>query len=182
MPPDIRLATPEDAAAVREIYAPYVERTPISFELEPPTVDEMRARIESTLVTMPWLVAVEGGSTAGYAYASAHRVRTCYQWSVDVAVYVREGLLGAGIGKALYGALLPMLAEQGFINAYAGITLPNDASVGLHRRMGFEAVGVYRRVGYKLGKWHDVSWWHLALRDAPESPEPPRALGLIDFR
>ena len=112
----------------------------------------------------------------GYAYASRHRERAAYQWSVDVSVYVRADAHRRGIGRALYTALLRIVTAQGFYGAYAGITLPNASSVGLHEAMGFRAVGVYRAVGYKLGAWHDVGWWDLDARCTPGvAPPPPLA-------
>ena len=114
-----------------------------------------------------WLVAEDAGQVAGYAYATPHRSRGAYRWSVETSVYVAAAARGQGVGTQLYTALLPVLAEKGYCNAYAGITLPNDASVALHRRVGFQAIGVFRSVGRKFGAWHDVSWWHLPLRAEP---------------
>jgi phosphinothricin acetyltransferase len=159
----IRPAQEQDAEAVRAIYAPFCERTAISFEFQAPTADEMRSRILAILRHYPWLICQIGQEVTGYAYASGHRTREAYQWSVDVSVYVGEGHQRAGVGRALYTSLFHILRLQGFVNAYAGITLPNPASVGLHESFGFEPVGVYRRVGYKHGRWHDVGWWQMAL-------------------
>ena len=171
----IRTATLDDAAAVAAIYAPVVQHTTISFETEPPDAAEMRARIEKTLACLPWLVAEdEAGAVCGYAYASKHRERAAYQWSVDTTVYVREGMRGRGVGRALYEKLLPLLAEQGYFQAFAGIALPNAGSVGLHEALGFEALGVYRNVGFKNGAWRDVGWWQKSLRPL-EMPAPPKA-------
>jgi phosphinothricin acetyltransferase len=170
----IRLATLDDAAAVAEIYRPYVDATTITFETVAPDAAEMRARIGDVLARLPWLVLEDAGRVVGYAYASPHRARAAYQWSVDVAVYVEQSHHRRGIGRHLYGALFPRLVRQGLVNAYAGITLPNDKSVGLHEVMGFRPVGVYQNVGYKLGQWLDVGWWHLALQPLPASPQPPR--------
>jgi L-amino acid N-acyltransferase YncA len=161
---------PDDAESLLAIYRPFVLNTAISFELAPPPVAEFRARIERALAEMAWLVAERDGRPVGYAYAAPHRSRGAYQWSVEPSVYVEEASHRQGIGRLLYEALLPRLAQKGYCNAYAGITLPNDASVALHRRLGFEPVGVFRSVGHKFGAWHDVSWWHLRLRS-----EPPRA-------
>jgi L-amino acid N-acyltransferase YncA len=171
----IRLARPDDAAAVADIYRPYVEATPISFEVVAPGPDEMRGRIVATLERRPWLVYEDGGRVVGYAYASSHHAREAYQWSVDVAVYVRQDFHRRGVGRALYDDLFPRLAQQGFANAYAGITLPNEKSVGLHESLGFTPVGVYRNVGYKLGAWRDVGWWHRQLQPLPSTPQPPGA-------
>ncbi len=178
----IRLAAAADAAAVHAIYAPFVRDTVISFELEPPTADEMRARIANTLETHPWLVFERDAKVAGYAYASRHRDRLAYQWAVDVSCYVDPAAQRQGIGRRLYLALFEVLRAQGFCSAYAGIALPNAASVGLHEAVGFAPVGVYRRVGYKLGAWHDVGWWALALLDRPADPPPPVALAELRAR
>lgn len=169
----IRLATEQDAEGVLAIYGPIVVGTAISFEVEPPGVDEMRRRIAKTLVYLPWLVCEDRGAVVGYAYASRHRVRAAYQWSVDVSVYVHEQARRAGVGRALYSSLFEVLVLQGFYNAYAGITLPNQASVGLHESLGLKPIGVYRNVGYKLGAWHDVGWWELSLRARSGPPDPP---------
>ena len=179
MPPTIRLAGPHDAEGVQAIYAPIVRDTAISFEVDPPTVEDMRARIVTTLEHLPWVVCVDGGTVQGYAYASPHRTRAAYQWSVDASVYVHEHARRAGVGRALYRALFPLLTLQGFVNAYAGITLPNPASVGLHESLGFRPVGVYRAVGYKLGAWHDVGWWSFALQPPPATPEIPRDFAAV---
>lgn len=172
----IRLAADRDAEQVAAIYTPNVTDTVISFELEPPNADEMRRRIEGTLERFPWLVCERRGRVLGYAYADAHRSRAAYRWSVDVSAYVHEGERRTGVGRALYTSLISVLVLQGFYNAYAGIALPNPASVGLHEAMGFLPVGIYRGVGYKLGAWHDVGWWHLALRELRADPEPPADL------
>ncbi|HEY0735234.1 MAG TPA: arsinothricin resistance N-acetyltransferase ArsN1 family B [Herpetosiphonaceae bacterium] len=173
--PTIREATPDDAAQIQAIYAPIVSTTMISFELEPPSADEMRRRILHTRPALPWLVCERAG-ILGYAYASQHRSRAAYQWSVDVSVYVHEQARRMHIGRALYTSLFKLLALQGFFNAYAGIALPNPASVGIHESLGFVPVGVYRGVGYKLGAWHDVGWWQLALQPRTDDPTPPRTL------
>lgn len=177
--PAIRLATARDAGEVSDIYAPVVRDTIISFETEPPSADEMRRRIEATLEQFPWLVFERGGRVAGYAYAAAHRSRTAYQWCVDVSAYVREDERRTGVGRALYTSLLSVLALQGFYNAYAGISLPNPASVGMHESVGFRPVGVYREVGYKLGAWHDVGWWQLSIRERETAPAPPVGLPAV---
>jgi L-amino acid N-acyltransferase YncA len=172
----IRMATPADGAAVASVYRPYVESTVITFEVTAPDEEEMRSRIATTLRRYPWLVYEVHGQVAGYAYASAHRTRAAYQWSVDTAIYLRREAHGQGIGRRLYEALFPMLVRQGFVHAYAGITLPNPGSVGLHEAVGFSPVGVYRNVGYKLGQWHDVGWWHRQLQPLPGEPREPLPL------
>jgi phosphinothricin acetyltransferase len=175
----IREAELSDAGQIAAIYAPYVRDTPISFEVEPPSAAEIGARIGANGATYPWLVCVGGARVQGYAYASQHRERAAYQWSVDVTVYVDASAHRRGIGRALYAALLPLVAAQGFYNGYAGITLPNPSSVGLHEAMGFAPIGVYRRVGFKLGAWHDVGWWALQLRPAEAPPVPAQPVGVL---
>jgi L-amino acid N-acyltransferase YncA len=175
----IRLVCEEDAEQIAQIYAPFVKDTPVSFELEPPTPSQMRQRVNQVLECLPWLVCESAGHVMGYVYASPHRSRPAYQWSVDVTVYIHQGHHRSGVGRALYTSLFQLLRLQGFYNAYAGITLPNAASVGLHEALGFEPVGIYRAVGYKHGAWHDVGWWHLPLlaHTAPESdPKPLSAI------
>jgi phosphinothricin acetyltransferase len=173
----IRLASEADAAPIAAIYAPCVRSTPISFEVVAPSPAEMAERIVNTLPRYPWLVEERDGAVAGYAYAGPYAQRVCYRWSVTTSVYVRDDYRHQGIGRRLYRALLALLAEQGFRSAYAGITLPNAGSVGLHEAMGFAPVGVYRDAGHKLGRWHDVAWLQRALQpDAPrqeENPEEP---------
>jgi phosphinothricin acetyltransferase len=183
MPGQIRAATVDDAPTIQAIYAPYVANTVISFELSPPSVDEMAARILKTVSKYPWLVYVteadtvaEPDTVAGYAYASSHRERAAYQWSVDVSVYVSPQHQRRRIGRGLYTALLALLAAQGYVNAYAGIALPNAASVGVHEAVGFQPLGVYRQVGYKLGAWHDVGWWSLRLCDPDAAPQAPKPI------
>jgi phosphinothricin acetyltransferase len=170
----IRLATPADAPALQAIYAPIVAGTVISFELTPPTVGEMADRIRKTLPAYPWLVLERDGQILGYAYAGAHRARPAYRWSVDVSVYVAEAGRRRGIGRALYERLLALLRRQGFQAAFAGIALPNPASVALHEAVGFVPLGIYRDVGFKLGAWHDVGWWQCPVGDRPADPAEPR--------
>lgn len=160
----IRPATPQDAADIPAIYRPVVEKTPISFETEAPSRDAIRRRIRATVRERPWLVCDLDGDVAGYAYASPHRSREAYRWSVDASVYVVPAFRRRGVARALYTALFGALRVQGYVNVYAGTTLPNPASVALHESFGFQPVGTYRGVGYKLGAWHDVAWWQLRLR------------------
>jgi L-amino acid N-acyltransferase YncA len=171
----VRRATETDAAAMQAIYAPIVCSTFTSFETREPSVEEMRERLLGALPSHPWLVADDDDVVTGFAYASRHRERAAYQWSVDVSVYVHAAHRGRGVGRRLYTALLERLRTHGFVNAYAGIALPNDASVRLHESFGFTPVGIYRNVGFKLGAWRDVGWWQLLLREPPAAPEPPTA-------
>ena len=169
----IRTATPADAQAIADIYAPIVRETAISFESTPPTADEMADRIATTLQTHPWLVAVEGDSILGYAYASQFRARAAYRWTCEVSAYVDTTARKGGIGRALYDRLLATLRRQNFHTALAVITLPNAASIGFHESFGFEHAGVLREVGYKFATWHDVASLRLVLSDPHTVPAEP---------
>jgi phosphinothricin acetyltransferase len=168
----VGVATPGDAGSISEIYGPVVRDTAISFEVCPPTAEEMHARIERTLHGFPWLVFEEGG-VLGYAYAAPFRSREAYRWAAELSVYVRGDVRRQGIGEALCEFLLDVLQRQGYARAFAGITLPNPASVGLFESLGFEPAGVFERVGYKLGRWHDVGWWQRSIAEASPAPDPP---------
>lgn len=169
---NVRDATPEDAAACAAVYAPYVRDTAVSFELKPPDAEEMRARIARALASHAWLVLEdENARVVGYAYGAAFAPRAAYRFACEVSVYLEPGLRRRGGGRALYTVLLERLAARGFRMAFAGMTLPNEASAGLHRALGFEPSGVYRRVGWKDGAWHDVAWVQKAL--APDAAAPP---------
>jgi L-amino acid N-acyltransferase YncA len=174
----VRVATEADAGAVAAIYAPYVLRTAISFEEQAPSPEDMAARMRKILEGHPFLVFEEDGAVLGYAYASPHKERAAYRWSVDVAVYVAAAAHRRGIGRLLYARLLGILARQGFHMAYAGITLDNENSVGLHEAMGFRLVGAFSEAGFKFGQWRDVGWWGrpLSASDRPGEPVPFAAL------
>lgn len=172
----IRLATLGDASELAEIYVPFVANKPTSFEEVTPSAADMAARVRETLASYPYLVASEQGGVLGFAYASAHRTRASYRFSVDVSVYVRDTAQRRGLGRALYTSLFELLQWQGYCAAHAGITLPNVASVRLHEVCGFRSIGVYPQVGFKLGAWHDVGWWQRELCERNGSPAEPRAL------
>lgn len=177
--PSIRLATTSDAAAIAAIYRPAVADSAISFEIEPPDAAEMDRRVQATLLRTPWIVCEHEQSVVGYAYAGRHRERPAYQWSVEVSAYVDGEQRRSGAGTALYTSLFSVLALQGFRSAYAGITLPNPASLGLHLHVGFTRVGVFRNIGYKHGAWHDVEWLERQL--AQHSAEPGVPIPLPDL-
>jgi L-amino acid N-acyltransferase YncA len=170
------MAREPDAGAVAAIYRPWVESSSVSFELEAPDEEAMARRIATSTAHAPWLVCEGPDGIHGYAYASKHRERAAYQWSVDVAVYVGEEHRKKGVGSGLYAKLFRLLRLQGFHAAHAGITLPNAASVGLHEALGFRLIGVYPRVGYKMGAWHDVGWWQLELRERAGEPAPAKTV------
>ena len=169
----VRAATTADAAAIAAIYRFYVLETVISFEETPPTAAEFEARMLAT-PRLPWLVAVRGETVIGYCYAGRHHARASYRWSADVSVYLGPSELGRGVGRQLYSELLPLVRALGYVNVFAGITLPNAASVGFHEAFGLTPVGVYRTVGFKRNAWRDVGWWQLTFTDPPAKPAEPR--------
>lgn len=177
--PAIRFACAGDAAGVAAIYAPNISGSVISFEAVPPTTEQMRERITSTLAQTPWLVCERDGQLLGYAYASPHAERAAYLWSLNVSVYVAPGCRRQGVGRALYASLFALLQLAGYYAAHAGVTLPNPASVGLHESVGFVPIGVFRAVGFKLGGWHDVGWWQRELQPRAGVPAPPIALPVL---
>jgi phosphinothricin acetyltransferase len=148
---NLRAASIQDAAACAAIYAPYVTGSAITFEIEPPSPAEMAERIDASLRNHAWLVLEEAGRVVGYAYGAPFNRRPAYRWVCEVSVYLEPGRRRTGGGRALYEALLPALVDRGYRVAVAGMTLPNDASVGLHRAMGFEPVGTFRRIGSSTG-------------------------------
>ena len=180
----VRLADPAvDAAGVAEIYGASVDGSVASFEVVAPDADEMAGRMRKVLERTPWLVAVKDGVILGYAYAGMHKERAAYRWSVDISAYVRDGHRGQRVGRSLYDALLAMLRRQGFVNVYAGITLPNAASEALHRSIGMQPIGIYRAVGWKHGAWHDVGWYGLRLgeprKTADGEPVEPASMSEV---
>lgn len=170
----IRLAIPDDAAAIAEIYRPYVLETAISFETDAPSAAQMNERIHQTLCKYPWFVFEEAGEILGYAYAGSFRSRCAYSWTVESSVYVRQGLHGKGIGKQLYQTLLEALKRQGAVNVIGAIGLPNESSVRLHESVGFVKVAHLKDIGFKLGRWWDVGYWELQLQK-PLAPAPFQA-------
>jgi phosphinothricin acetyltransferase len=177
----LRAARADDSAALAEIYAPYVARSYVSFETDPPDADEMRRRIEAGGGLYAWLVAEVAASVAGYAYACAFRPRAAYRFSVETSVYLRPGIERRGLGTKLYQALLRVAEDQGFTQAVGAISLPNPASVALHERLGFRNAGTYSDVGYKLGRWHDVGLWQRPLAPTANPPAEPRPLADIGW-
>src|SRR6476661_5077398 len=175
----IRFAQLTDAAGILAIYAPYCESTTVSFEVVAPSSDEMQRRIARISTDYPWLVAEVDGQIAGYVYASRHRERAAYRWAVDVAVYIAADKQRTGVGRALYQTLFQLLREQGFFKAFAGVTLPNPASVGLHESLGFVSAAVFRGVGFKNGRWLDVGWWELELQPERDNPPDPQSFSKI---
>jgi L-amino acid N-acyltransferase YncA len=172
--PIIRDATAHDAEACAAIYAPYVTDTAITFETEPPSPAEMGERIGTAARTHAWLVLERGGHVVGYTYGGPFQSRPAYRWSCLVSIFVEVGRRRTGSGRALYDALFERLTHRGYRMAVAGITLPNEASVGLHRAMGFEPVGTNRRIGWKHDAWHDVAWLQREIAPGQDPPAEPR--------
>jgi L-amino acid N-acyltransferase YncA len=172
--PNVRDASERDAETCVAIYTPYVTDTAITFECDPPLPAEMAVRIATATRTHAWVVLENQGHVVGYAYGGPYKSRAAYRWSCEVSVYLERGRRRTGGGRALYDALFDRLAERGFRTAVAGMTLPNDASVGLHRAMGFEPVGTYRRIGWKHGAWHDVAWVQRTIATGQNPPSEPR--------
>lgn len=170
IPGTIRAAVAHDAKAILDIYSPYVESSSVTFETAVPELSEIESRIRQH-GKLGYLVYELGGQVIGFAYASKHLERAAYQWSCEVSAYVRDEYHGKKVASSLYTHLFRQLTRLGFVNAYAGITLPNEKSVRLHESMGFTHIGTYEKVGFKLEQWHDVGWWGLRLQDLPVSPK-----------
>ncbi|MCA1702947.1 MAG: N-acetyltransferase family protein [Actinobacteria bacterium] len=164
----IREARPDDTEAILAIYTPFITGTPVSFEEEPPSLDQMAARIEASHL---WLVAEDPSGVTGYAYASPFHPRAAYRWAIEVSVYLHKDAVGRRLGRALLAELLDRMKQRGFVTAFAGVALPNDASIRLFESFGFEKIAHWEKVGFKLGAWHDVAWWQLRMRE-PSVPPP----------
>ncbi|MEY8259309.1 N-acetyltransferase family protein [Oscillospiraceae bacterium 50-60] len=178
----VRAAAPEDAAALLEIYAPYVEKTAITFEYAVPSPEEFAGRIARTLERYPYLAAEAEGRIMGYAYAGPFKERAAYDWAVETTVYVREEAKRQGVGRTLYAALERCLAAQGVLNLNACVACPEREdeyltrdSVDFHRRMGYRLAGEFRQCGCKFGRWYNMVWMekHIGLHPADPPPVKP---------
>jgi len=169
----IRVATKDDATGMLDIYAPFILNSGITQETEVPSVEEFQKRIIATLEERPWLVCEINGQVAGYAYAGKHRDRKGYQWCTEPSVYISEKYIGFGVANALYTALFDILKLQGYVNAYAVITLPNERSIAFHKKFGFDYLTTYKKIGYKLGQWHDVGWMQYDINAHKDDPADP---------
>lgn len=172
----IRFAAPKDASGILSVYAPFIKDTAVSFETVVPTIAEFEKRIETISESFPYLVCENDGNIVGYAYASAHRERAAYQWSVDLSIYIDPAYHRKRVATALYTALLALLKQQGYHAAFAGITVPNSASESFHKAFGFREVGIFENVGYKLGQWRDVKWMQLDLCEDKSAPDTPLSI------
>ena len=175
----IRLISENDAREVLDIYKPFVINTIISFEYEAPSVDEFLQRIQNNILEYPWLVCQHGNKIIGYAYASKHRQRKAYQWSCESTVYLAPEFQNKGIARILYKTLFSILKMQGYFNVYAGISLPNQKSVGFHQSFGFKKIGIYKKTGFKFGKWHDVAWFYFHLKKHIGNPPEPKTIQAV---
>ena len=179
----IRTATPADAQALLDIYAPYVENTAITFEYDVPSIAEFSSRIEHTLQKYPYLVAEENEKILGYAYASPFHDRPAYDWAVETSIYVDQNVKHCGIGRKLHDALENALRDQGILNMNACIAYPPEAdeyldknSVEFHSHMGYRLVGEFYKCGYKFNRWYNMVWMekligeHLSDQKLPKFP------------
>ena len=169
----IRPANESDAEACAAIYEPYVLETAITFETEPPAAAQMAERIAAATLTHAWLVLEQEGRVVGYAYAHTFAERAAYRWAAETSIYLEMGRRRSGGGRALYEALFERLIERGYRRAIAGMTLPNEASAGLHAALGFEEVGIYPQIGWKNDAWHDVVWLQKTISFDPDPPVEP---------
>ncbi|MGN1030519.1 MAG: GNAT family N-acetyltransferase, partial [Butyricicoccaceae bacterium] len=184
----VRLAERRDAQALREIYAPYVEGTAVTFEYEVPSVQEFADRIGHVLTKYPYLVAETDGRPVGYAYAGAFKERAAYGWAVEVSIYVRQDAKRQGIGARLYEVLERVLAAQNILNLNACIACPAGEadeyltrdSVRFHRRMGYRLVGEFHACGYKFGRWYHMVWMEKQI--GAHTANPPAVRPLAEVR
>ncbi len=176
---EIRVAQPSDAAEILRIYAPFCESTRVTFEVVPPSLEDMRERIVRISATYPWLVAEDGDRILGYVYATRLRERAAYQWVVEVAVYISPEHQRRGLARVLYTTLFSLLRIQGYFKAFASVSLPNDASQGFHQNLGFRPAGNFEGAGYKGGEWVDVGWWQRELQPLVDAPLDPRSFPAI---
>jgi phosphinothricin acetyltransferase len=177
----LRAATASDLSTIREIYAPFVEQTAITFAYDPPSVDDLETKLRHK-THHPWLVCELDGDVLGYAYAGPIRERVAYQWAVETSIYVDPEFQRQGVARGLYTALLDILERQGYVSAYAVITTPNPASIAFHESFGFERVGQFDRMGFKHDEWHDVEWWRRDLRSHPDDPDEPLSVRTAQTR
>ena len=176
----LRLATSQDASAIAEIYAPFVAATHVSFEERPPSANDVAATLAAAHGIWPWIVCERADGVVGFVYASAHRPRAAYRFSVDTSCYVRESARRTGVARLAYGALFRTLAAQRYYNAFAGIALPNDASIAFHTNLGYREIARFPSVGFKAGAWRDTVWLHRQLRALDTPPFEPRVLAALD--
>ena len=174
----IRFATPDDSAALLNIYAQYIE-TSVTFEYVLPSATVFAERIANIAQDYPYLVCEENSKIIGYAYAHRHMERAAYQWNAELSVYLDSSVTSKGLGKKLYRTLMNILKLQNIKTVYGCVTLPNIKSESLHKALGFEVVGIYHNAGFKAGEWHDVIWFEKAIAPYDVSPHPMKPINEI---
>ena len=182
----LRVATQEDAAALLDIYAPYVRETAITFEYDVPSVEEFAARIAHTLEKFPYLAAENDGEIVGYAYAGAFHPRAAYQWCAEMSVYVKRDVRRMGVGRKLYDAMEALLKAQRLTNVEACIAVPSAPdthltldSVRFHEKMGYRMVGKFEKCGYKFDTWYDMVWMEKHIGEHVHAQPPILEIGRI---
>lgn len=175
----LRKADLTDSEGILNVYAPYIKDTAITFETVIPAVDEFTTRVANFIKQYPYLVACADGKVVGYAYASRHRERAAYCYDADVSIYTMPEYHGKGVAVYLYNVLFTLLKELGYINLYAGYTVPNVKSMKFHQKFGFVYVGTYHNTGYKFNKWHDVAWMEKSINAHVLNPEPVKMISSI---
>lgn len=184
----IRMAQPEDAEELLEIFRPYVLETAVNFSLQPPTVEEFRAAMEERLCRYPYLVVEDEGEVVGYAYASPFKSQAAYDWAVETSIYVRRERRGHGYGRVLHDVLEALLKRQNILSMYACIAytevedahLTND-SVDFHAHLGYELTARFPRCGYKFDRWYDMVWMHLEIGSHERAPQPVIPITELDI-
>ncbi len=182
----IRIAAPDDAQALLDIYAPYVKDTAITFEYDVPSVGEFRQRICRTLEKYPYLIAEQNGVPVGYTYAGVFNERAAADWSVETSLYVRDDCKRQGIGKKLYLALEQALSLQRVINLNACIACPETEdeyltrnSIRFHEHLGYRFVGEFYQCGYKFSRWYNMVWMEKHLGEHPEHPPAVKTFDMV---
>lgn len=182
---NIRVADVSDAEELLKIYEPYVKNTAITFEYDVPSIEEFRERIANTLKKYPYLVAKLNGTIVGYAYAGSFHSRAAYQWGVETSIYVKKGMRGNGIGKALYTELENVLKKMGVLNLNACIASPDredeyltNDSEKFHQTMGFHKVAESHMCGHKFSRWYNIIWMEKMIGEHTSNPMPVKAFEL----
>lgn len=171
---NIRLADPKrDAAAILALYAPYIEKTAITFEKEVPSGESFERRVEEIAAAFPYLLLEVDGELAGYAYAHRQAERAAFDWNAELSIYLKESFTGRGIGRPLYRLLEELLEMQGYVNFFGVITASNAGSVAMHAKMGYKVIGLHERTGWKFGQWHDTVWMHRRVQEGAPGPIVP---------
>ena len=162
----IRFADPaRDAAAILDLYAPYIEKTAITFETEVPSLKSFTQRVADIAAHFPYLLLEVDGELAGYAYAHRQAERAAFAWNAELSIYLKESFAGRGLGRPLYSLLEELLAMQGYVNFYGVITGSNAVSIALHEKMGYRLIGRHEHTGFKFGQWHDTVWLHKRVHE-----------------